>query len=324
MLSSAEKKYISILVCVFAFWSFLSANADNASKSADIASAAADLKVSLKSGMRTILAGLSERIPASEFGKLPDGLEIIEGKGFRGLKMQCEKLDINVHTWHEDEGLLAQYKKCKAENDNLVAAINGSFYSERGVLGQVIVNSGIPWIKQIPGRLSRCFVCSFRGSKDVQFCYLGETSLKATELLSKYEKEMVWFNGNAMSTLNIEYLLGGGGWILKQRKDAHNEAIDRQYFKFRREDQTSRKTVIAQDSERSLYFLVFEEGFTLHMVAREFVKNKIFEKVQDAIFLDGGSSSCIVLKGKYLVPPLYLVDKARFSCINIVKINFGF
>ena len=278
-----------------------------------------EIKTELKSGVRKLFENMNKNLPKEDFGILPEGLSIVEGEGFRGIKITQGLLEFRTYTWYEDEGLLATYKKCKENGDEIVAAINGTFYSERGILGQVIQDGKIPPIRQIPGRLSRSFLCAYRGAKNVQYWYLGETPLSTTELMQPHKKEMVWFNGAADSNVRCDNLIGGGGWILKHRKDAHWEAVDRQFFRFRSEDQTSRKTVIAQDEDRNLYFIVFEAGFSLHQVARTLVKDSKFKDVQEAIFLDGGSSSCIVLNGKYLVAPLYLVDKARFSCIQIVK-----
>ena len=278
-----------------------------------------ELKVGLKGGVRRLFENMNKNLSVKEFGKLPDGLSIVEGNGFRGIKITQGLLEFRAYTWLDNTGLLENYNRCLEDGDSIVAAINGSFYSERGVLGQVIQDGQIPRLKQIPGRLSRCFVCAYRGAKNAQYWYLGETSLSAIELMTPHNKEMVWFNGAADSSVRCDNLLGGGGWILRDRKDTHWEAVERQFFRFRQEDQTSRKTVVAQDSERNLYFIVFEAGFTLHQVAREFVKNDVFKDIEDAIFLDGGSSSCIVLNGKYLVAPLYMVDKARFSCIQILK-----
>lgn len=277
------------------------------------------LKTGLKGEIRNIFENMNKNLPKEDFGKLPEGLSIVEGEGFRGIKIIHGLLEFRAYTWIDDSGLLENYKRCQEAGDQVVAAINGTFYSERGILGQVIQDGQIPIVRQIPGRLSRCFVCAYRGAKNVQFWYLGETPLSSNELLRPHSKDMVWYNGAANTDIRVDNLIGGGGWILKNRKDAHWEAVERQFFRFRSEDQTSRKTVIAQDNQRNLYFLVFEAGFSLHQVARAFVKNDVFKDVSDAIFLDGGSSSCIVLNGKYLVAPLYLVDKARFSCIQIVK-----
>ena len=277
------------------------------------------LKTEIKGGVRKIFENINKSLPTEDFGPLPKGLSIIEGKGFKGIKLTQRMLDFRVYTWSDNTGLLDNYKKCKKEDEHLVAAVNGSFFSERGVLGQVIQDGKLPSIRQIPARLSRCFVCAYRDRRNVQYWYLGETPLSSLQIIQEHNKNMVWFNGQADSSVACDNLLGGGGWILKNRKDAHGEAVDRQFFRFRNEDKTSRKTVVAQDINRNLYFIVFEAGFSLHQVAREFVKNDIFKEIQDAIFLDGGSSSCIVLNGKYLVPPLYMVDKCRFSCIQIFE-----
>ncbi len=277
------------------------------------------LKTEVKGNIRSLFEKVNKNLPKEDFGKLPEGLSIVDGEGFRGIKIVKGFLEFRTYTWTDDSGLLENFKRCRQFGEEIVAAVNGSFYSERGVLGQVIQNGQIPQVRQFPARLSRCFVCSFKDSKNIQYWYLGETPLNSSELLRPHKKEMVWLNGDAGFLGSFDNLLGGGGWILRNRKDAHWDAVDRQFFRFRKEDQTSRKTVVAQDSERNLYFIVFEAGFSLHQVARMFVKNDIFKDIQDVIFLDGGSSSCIVLNGKYLVPPLYLVDKARFSCIQIVK-----
>ncbi len=279
------------------------------------------IKTELKGGVRKLFENIKNNIPSDEFGILPEGLTIIDGNGYRGIKIVQGLMEFRTYTWLDDTGLLDNYKKCKKENRNIVAAINGSFYSERGVLGQVIQNGIIPRVRQIPARLSRCFVCAYRDRKNYQYWYIGETPLTSHQLIQEHDKNMIWFNGVAESNVLCDNLLGGGGWILKNRKDNHWEAIERQYFKFRKEDQTSRKTVVAQDSDRNLYFIVFEAGFSLYQVARTLIKDKVFKDVQEAIFLDGGSSSCIVLNGKYLVAPLYMVDKARFSCIQILTPN---
>lgn len=276
-----------------------------------------ELKTNLKTNVRNIFENVNRNFKANEFGVLPKGISIIEGEGFRGIKIIQSYMEFKVHTWLDDTGILENYNRCKKEDENLIAAVNGGFFSERGVLGQVVQDGKIPKVKQIPGKLSRCFVCGFRNRKNVQYWYLGETPLTASQILHNPIKEFIWFNGSADSSVACDNLLGGGGWILKNRKDVHWDAVERQFFRFRQEDQTSRKTVVAQDINRNLYFIVFEAGFTLHKVALTFVKNDIFKDVQDVIFFDGGSSSCIVLNGKYLVAPLYLVDKCRFSCIQI-------
>ncbi len=278
-----------------------------------------DLQSTLKEGAREAIARLSQPANTAELGQLPPGFEIIAGDSYRGFKIQQGKLEIRVHTWNDDTGLLDNYRRSEEEGAKIVAAVNGTFYMSRGVLASVVSDGGIPAdLYQSPGKLSRCFVASFRGDKNRQTWYLGETSLTGGELLGYGFKERGWFNIPSVFASHCDNLLGGGGWILRERKDVHMEAYERQRFRFPKADQKSRKTVIAQDSDRNLYFLVFETGNTFHMVARTLVKDQNFAKVREAIFLDGGSSSAIVVKGKYLVLPLYMVDRARFSCIQIL------
>lgn len=278
-----------------------------------------DLQAELKEGARQMMVQLTQQIPAEQFGQLPEGFELIEGPDYRGFKIKQGKLEMRVHTWPDATGLMENYKRAEEDGLKIVAAVNGTFYSSRGVLGSVVSDSSIPaGLHQAPGKLSRCFVASFRGDKNRQTWYLGETSLVGGELLRLGFKERGWFNVPGVFASHCDNLLGGGGWILRGGKYVHHEAYERQRFRFRKADQKSRKTIIAQDSERSLYFLVFETGNTFYQVAQTLVKEPRFEKVRDAIFIDGGSSSAMVVKGKYLVPPLYMVDRARYTCIQIL------
>ena len=281
-----------------------------------------EAKVHIKAGLRQIFGQVSKSFDENDFGKLPDGIEIINVPGCRGLKITQGKVEIRVDTWTDDKGLLERFKESRElYGRNLIAAINGSFYSSRGVLGPLVSDGTLPpGIKQIPGSLSRCFLASFRATKNRQYWYLGETSVKGGELLRYAFKDTGWFNVPDIFG-RIDNLIGGGGWVLRSRHDVHRESYERQRFLFRREDQTSRHTIIAQDSDRNLYLLVFEEGLNLHKIARTLVKEPVFEKVQDAIFIDGGSSSTIVLKERYLVSPLYVIDKARFSAIQVFVLD---
>ncbi|OQB49714.1 MAG: hypothetical protein BWY02_01211 [bacterium ADurb.Bin157] len=278
-----------------------------------------DLKSELKSNVQFFFRSLTENHSVKDFGVLPEGLEIVEGDGYRGLKLSTGYFELRVDTWGEDIGLLERFNKAKTENEQLFAAINGTFYSSRGILGQIISDGQIPvWPKQYIAALPRCFLSTFRGLKGYQHWFIGETTVGASVLKTGiFDK--VWFNGESSTGTIMDNLIGGGGWILRNRKDVHDESFDRQRFRFKNEDLKARRTVIAQDSDRFIYFIVFEAGNSLHQIARAFVHNKVFEKVREAIFLDGGASSCIVLNGKYLVPPLYLVDKARFSAIQVLK-----
>lgn len=283
---------------------------------APVSSLISEVKMSARQLLSTVFMGVS----ADSLKPLPDGFKILEGKTYRGFSVEQGKLLIRVHTWGEASGLLENYFVSKEAGLPIIAAVNGTFYSSRGALGQVVSDSAIPVnIFQSPGSLSRCFLVSFRGEKGNQTWYLGETCLSGRALTSLDFKYNGWFNtAGKIYAVRADHLLGGGGWLLRGRKDVHREAFDRQRFRFKREALTARKTVIAQDSERRLYFLVFDSGLTFHQAAKTFVKDPVFSKVQDAIFLDGGSSSEIVIKGKYFVPPLYLVDKARYTCIQIL------
>jgi hypothetical protein len=279
-------------------------------------------RTDIKEGLRHILGKVSESLDAKEFENIPEGIEIIKTNSCKGLKIALGKAEIRVDTWPDDKGLLERFKECKEiYGHNLIAAVNGTFYSSRGALGPVVSDGTIPQnIRQIPGSLSRCFISSFRATKNRQYWFIGETSIKGPDLLRYAFKEQGWFNVDNIYG-RIDHLLGGGGWILRSRNDVHRESYKRQRFLFRKEDQRSRHTVIAQDTDRCLYFLVFREGLNLHQIARALAKEKKFEKVRDAFFLDGGSSSTIVVNEKYLVSPLYVVDKARFTAIQIFSLD---
>lgn len=313
-------KKIFVLIVYFTMQQFFCLAQIPASQSTELSEKEA--RVQLKSGLRSVFSQISEGFNGTEFGKLPEGLEIINTKGCKGIKITQGKLEIRVDSWTEDIGLLERFKESREiHGKNLIAAINGSFFSSRGVLGPVVSDGGLPAdVRQIPGALSRCFLASFRAIKNRQYWYIGETSVKGPDLLRFAFKEQGWFNVPEIYG-RIDQLLGGGGWILRSRHDVHRESYERQRFLFRREDQTSRHTVIAQDSERNLYLLVFETGQNLSMIARTLVKDPVFASVQDAFFIDGGSSSTIVLKEKYLVAPLYVVDKARFSAIQVFVLD---
>ncbi|MFZ5951230.1 MAG: phosphodiester glycosidase family protein [Candidatus Rifleibacteriota bacterium] len=309
-------------VLIFAFLtSTLAWSAENVASS-PLSINSKDLKVAFKGEVRHLFGQMAKNLDAVDFGKMPEGIEIISITGCKGLKITQGKMEIRVDSWLDDKGLLERFKECRElYGRNLIAAINGSFYSSRGVLGPLVSDGTLPAdLRQIPGSLSRCFVASFRATKSRQYWYIGETSIKGADLLRYSFKDLAWFNVPDIYG-SIDNLLGGGGWILREKHDVHRESYERQRFLFRREDQTSRHTVIAQDTDRNLYLLVFEEGQNLHQIARTLAKEPVFAKVRDAFFLDGGSSSSIVLKEKYLVSPLYLVDKARFSAIQVFVLD---
>lgn len=305
--TSSINLFLTAILCIF----FISINSNIV--------CADELKTELKSGIQKILINAVPRIPRKEFGRLPKGLQVVEAPNFRGVKVYVGYMCIKADIWKEDIGLMERYKVLAEEDKNLVFSVNGTFYSSRGVLGHLISDGIIPSTpKQFPGTLPRCFLVSFKGIKGSQHWFIGETTVQ-TSIIKSNIFDKVWFNGENPIGSPIDQLLGGGGWIMRDRRDVHNESYDRQRFRFYDEDKTARRTVVAQDTDRNLYFLIFEAGQTLHMIAREFIKNPIFKDVKDAFFLDGGASSCMVLKGKYLVAPLYLVDKARFSAITVSK-----
>lgn len=308
------------LICILQFICFTAQAQPAASSSRPLPGK--EEQVKFKNDIRRLFGQVARNLDADDFGKMPDGIEVINLKGCKGLKITQGKVEIRVDTWTEDKGLLERFKECRElYGRNLIAAINGSFYSSRGVLGPVVSDGTLPaGLRQIPGALSRCFLASFRATKNRQFWYIGETSVKGPDLLRYAFKEQGWFNVPEIYG-RIDNLIGGGGWVLRSKHDVHRESYERQRFLFRREDQTSRHTVIAQDRERNLYLLVFEEGQNLHQIARTLAKEPVFARVEDAFFLDGGSSSTIVLKEKYLVSPLYVVDKARFSAIQVFVLD---
>lgn len=278
------------------------------------------VEVNLKESIRDVFSRISQTFNSEEFGRLPEGMTIIIGNNFRGLKISQGDLEIRVDAWSSDEGLLERFETAKSQGMEIHAVVNGTFFASRGPLGSVISDGKFPEdIIQVPGSLSRCFIASFRGDKDRQFWFLGETSIRGSDLLTFGFKSRGWFNVPEEIYGHIDQLLGGGGWVLRNGRDMSRDAYDRQRFRFRSEDQSSRKTVVAQDEERNLYFIVFDVGFTFNMVARTLVKDKNFTDVRDAIFFDGGSSSAIVLNGKYLVAPLYVIDRARFTAIQILS-----
>ncbi len=183
----------------------------------------------------------------------------------------------------------------------------------------MIINDEVPkQMKLITGKIPRCFL-AFLSGKDGPKWVIGETNRKSGDLRgAKFQGEKT--NRPIAPDDRLENLLGGGGWIVRNRKDVHLEAYNRQNFRFRKVDQDSRHTVIAMDEKDRLYILVFETGANLERVSGMLRKRPELPGIPDAFFLDGGSSSTIVLgNGKYLVPPMYLIDKSRFSAILVLK-----
>lgn len=190
-----------------------------------------DLQAQFKESARQAFSMMTRQVSVAELGKLPEGFEIIEGATFRGFKIKQGKLEMRVHTWTDQTGLLDNYKLAEEEGQKIVAAVNGTFYHSRGVLGSIVSDGNIPaCIRQSPGKLSRSFVASFRGEKNRQTWYLGETSLTGNELLRLGFKERGWFNVPQVLASRCDNLVGGGGWILRDRKDVHMKLMSASAF----------------------------------------------------------------------------------------------
>ncbi len=268
----------------------------------------------LKSALRGFFSELSKGASEAQFQDLPKGLAIFKDGPVTGIVIDPYSFLIKPHVWKEPIGLDQVCAGLASGNSGPIAGINGAFYSGQGVLGQVVVDGVLPaGVRQLPSkRFPRCFlgIASVRGrSKWV----IGETLATGPELLSgKFAASFSLPEGTTFSGI-----LGGGGWIVRKGKDVHMEAYRRQNFRFRKVDQDSRHSVVAIDEGGRLYLLVCETGWNLERISEFLRSGKMPGKITDAMFLDGGSSSTIVLKGKYLVAPLYLMDKARFSCLLV-------
>lgn len=272
----------------------------------------------IKPAFRSLIGRITGSLAKKDFGRLPDGMAVIKFPGCRGIRLEPGKFQVRTSCWTESTGLLQKYLRSAEKNPALVAAINGTFYYERGVLGQLIVDGQMPKeIKQAPGSRFRSFFAVIQPDGTNESWLIGETSESTSEILSQpgfvrqFTDKPQFYNGKIVS------LIGGLGRIVRNGKNVHMEAYEKQKFRFRKADQSSRKSVIALDCVNRLYLLVFETGFTFNQVASMLLERPDFESVTDAVFLDGGSSSTMILKGEYLVLPLYLADMAKYSCIEI-------
>lgn len=277
-------------------------------------------KTIFKGTVRKILTDFASDIKPENFDPLPEGLKIIASEKFTGLKVAPGSLILRINTWKEPHGLLVENKRSIDQGLKVVAEVNGTFFSQRGPLGQVISDGVIPKnIRQFPGTITRSFFAIYKDLETQQRWIFGETSLSADNFIKDIlPPNKCRFNEAKPISSNITGLIGGGGWLINNGKPAYNEAVKRQFFRFRPEDETACKTVLAKDSEGFLYLVVFKSGLNLYNVTLALMKAPEFGKITSAIFLDGGSSSCIVLKEKYLVPPLYQIDKCRFTSIQLL------
>ncbi|MBP7635016.1 phosphodiester glycosidase family protein [Candidatus Ozemobacteraceae bacterium] len=272
---------------------------------------------SWKQSMRGFMGELAHVVGDGEVGQLPAGIERIELPGVKGLRVPQGIGELDLHAWNGEPGLLNQFRKVAETDQSLVAAINGSFFGTQGVLGQLVVSGKRPPnVRQMPASFSRCFIAVLRGPNFSRWV-LGETAVHGAALCLPEFFTSSRFNRPIRECDRLVHLLGGGGWIVRDRKDVHMEAYGRQKFRFRKEDQDSRHSVVAMDSSDNLYLLVFETGANLSAVSKMLRTRPEFHDVTDAIFLDGGSSSVMIANGAYLVSPLYLVDKARYTALFV-------
>lgn len=262
---------------------------------------------------------LSHAVSTTDIGSLPVGIAKIEVPGVSGLCIEPGVAELVPHAWNGEPGLLDRFSTSAESDQNLVAAINGSFFGTQGVLGQLVISGKRPHsIRQMPASFARCFVAVLDGPGGRRWL-IGETAAHGPALCLPEFFTSSRFNRPIKAADRLEHLLGGGGWIIRDGKDVHMEAYGRQKFRFRKVDQDSRHSVIAMDASDRLYLLVFETGANLEAVSMMLRNRPEFNTITDAIFLDGGSSSVLIANGKYLVAPLYLVDKARYTALFVRK-----
>ncbi len=274
---------------------------------------------SWKSSVRGFFGELSQAVRVNEIGSLPVGITRIELPGVSGIRVESGMGELVPYSWNGDPGLLERFLKSSESDGNLIAAINGSFFGTQGVLGQLVIDGKRPrGIRQMPASFARCFVAVLRGSAGRRWV-IGETSVHGDTLCLPEFFTSSRFNRSLRADDRLEHLLGGAGWIIRCGKDVHMEAYGRQKFRFRKIDQDSRHSVIAMDEKDRLYLLVFETGSNLERVSDMLRTSPDFDHITEAIFMDGGSSSVLIANGKYLVAPLYLVDKARYTALFVRK-----
>lgn len=256
---------------------------------------------------------------------LPEGATQIRFNGCKGVKLAAGRFMLKPHVWFGETGLCDEVKRLHASGTPVVVAMNGAFYGKEGPLGQVIVDGVLPsGLRQMPAHLSRCFIAwveanpSNTGSTSGRWL-LGETAARPQELASfPTSLACASFSQPLAEGETIRHLLGGGGWIIREGRDVHMDAYNRQKFRFRKVDQDSRHSVVALDGKGALFMLVFETGLNLSAVSNLLLTRTEFKGITDAVFFDGGSSSTIVAGDDYLVSPLYFIDKARFTALVAV------
>ncbi|HEY9069763.1 MAG TPA: phosphodiester glycosidase family protein [Candidatus Ozemobacteraceae bacterium] len=267
--------------------------------------------------MRGLFGELSQAVSIQDVGSLPAGIHPVHQACLSGLVIEPGMAEVVPHAWDGPPGLLDRYREVAGNTPGLVAAINGTFFGTQGVLGQLVIDRKRPRsIRQMPASFSRCFFAILAGPSGTRWV-LGETAVHGDPLCQAEFFTSSRFNRPLQAGECLEHLVGGGGWIVRDGRDVHMEAYGRQKFRFRKADQDSRHTVVAMDRKNRLYLLVAETGNNLERVSAVLRDPAAFESISDAIFFDGGSSSVLIANGKYLVAPLYLVDKARYSALFV-------
>ncbi|RCK80486.1 MAG: hypothetical protein OZSIB_3232 [Candidatus Ozemobacter sibiricus] len=278
---------------------------------------------SLKGAVRSWFGALAAATTVADPGPLPDGVVIWQAPGCRGIRLEPGRFRVAPLVWSGSHGLLDEVRRRAASDAALLAAINGTFYSMQGPLGPIVIDGRVPERpRPLPGTLSRC--CLVVIEEDGRRRWrLGETAASLATLVGPGWPPGLSVNRPVAPGARVVHLLGGGGWIVRQGRDVHMEAYQRQRFRFRRVDQDSRHTVVAMDDQDRLYLLVFENGANLSRVSAVLRDRAHFPGITEAVFFDGGSSSTLVWRDDYLVAPLYLIDKARFSAIGVWSVAAG-
>ncbi|HQG28392.1 MAG TPA: hypothetical protein PLY73_07520, partial [Candidatus Ozemobacteraceae bacterium] len=185
---------------------------------------------SLKQSVRGFLGELSQAV-GGEVGSLPAGIDRINLPGVKGLRVSQGIGKLDLHAWNGEPGLLHQFRTAVASDGSLVAAINGSFFGTQGVLGQLVVSGKRPPnVRQMPASFSRCFIAVLKGPGFPRWV-LGETAVHGASLCLPEFFTSSRFNRPIRDSDRLEHLLGGGGWIIRDRKDVHMEAYGRQKFR---------------------------------------------------------------------------------------------
>ncbi len=277
-----------------------------------------------KQELRSLTGWLADlTLAGATTASMPAGITVMQGDGFSAVACDASAPHrLRLVTWPDQAGLLPIVQRLRAGGRNVHAAINGTFYQRSEPLGPVIV-AGRPALDLVqqksPFKYSRCCVFTAVLPDGSTQTFLGETRLCAEQLAARPLAELVRAGGLVVPQAipggaRLVDLLGGGGWIVRNGTDVHMEAYQRQNLRFRREDQDSRHTVVALTRNGGFRLAVFREGQNLEQIATR-LRAGVLGEIASAIFLDGGSSSCLVDASQYIVPPMYFIDRARFTAL---------